>query len=69
MDACERCGNCRSGRFRECKNARNLALAAHEALPFVGYAFSQGIEGAEEAGRAMEAAILAVEADQTEQPE
>ncbi len=37
--------------------AITLASAARAALPFIAYAFDQGIEGAEEAGRAIEAAL------------
>lgn len=58
-EACERCGRCRQGDFANCKNARNLAEASRDALPFVAYAYSQGIEGAEEAGRAVESALEA----------
>jgi hypothetical protein len=57
MDACERCGNCRNGRFDLCKNADRLAAAGKAALPFVAYAFDQGVDGAEEAGRALELAL------------
>lgn len=56
-DACERCSRCREGDFANCKNALNLAEASRDALPFVAYAYSQGIEGAEEAGRAVESAL------------
>lgn len=34
-----------------------LASAARDALPFVAYAFDQGIDGAEEVGRAIEEAL------------
>lgn len=36
-----------------------LAAAARAALPFVAYAFDQGVDGAEHAGRAIEAALQA----------
>lgn len=36
-----------------------LRVAAHEALPFIAYAHSQGVVGAEEAGRAIESALAA----------
>lgn len=58
-EACESCGRCRVGDFANCKNARKLAEASKDALPFVAYAYSQGIEGAEEAGRAIETALNA----------
>lgn len=35
-----------------------LAAAARAAIPFIAYAFNQGVDGAEEAGRAIEAALL-----------
>lgn len=34
-----------------------LASAARAGLPFIAYAFAQGVDGAEEAGRAIEAAL------------
>lgn len=34
-----------------------LAVAARAGLPFIAYAFAQGVDGAEEAGRAIEAAL------------
>jgi hypothetical protein len=34
-----------------------LAAAAQAALPFIAYAFAQGVDGAEQAGRAVEAAL------------
>lgn len=37
--------------------ATSLASAARAGLPFIAYAFDQGIDGAEEAGRAIEAAL------------
>ncbi len=37
----------------------SLATAARAAIPFVAYAFSEGVDGAEEAGRAIEAALSA----------
>ncbi|MCF8799238.1 hypothetical protein [Xanthomonas campestris] len=36
-----------------------LADAAREALPFIAYAYSQGVAGAEDAGRAIESALAA----------
>jgi len=36
-----------------------LAAAARAALPFIAYAFDQGVDGAEQAGRAIEAALQA----------
>ncbi len=36
-----------------------LAAAARAALPFIAYAFDQGMDGAEQAGRAIEAALQA----------
>ncbi len=36
---------------------KGLIDAARAALPFIAYAFDQGIDGAEEAGRAIEEAI------------
>ncbi|MFA8515762.1 hypothetical protein [Xanthomonas campestris] len=36
-----------------------LPVAAREALPFIAYAYSQGVAGAEEAGRAIESALAA----------
>lgn len=56
---CERCGRCRDGDFANCKNARSLAEASKAAIPFVAYAYSKGIDGAESAGRAIESAIVA----------
>jgi len=40
-----------------------LAVAAGAALPFIAYAFAQGVDGAEEAGRAIEGALQANEPD------
>ncbi|MGE8279076.1 MAG: hypothetical protein ACN6O2_01455 [Stenotrophomonas sp.] len=57
--ACERCGRCRDGDFANCKNARSLAEASKAAIPFVAYAYSKGIDGAESAGRAIESALVA----------
>ncbi|HIE5924953.1 TPA: hypothetical protein ACXN37_000190 [Stenotrophomonas maltophilia] len=37
----------------------SLATAARAAIPFVAYAFSEGVDGAEEAGRSIEAALSA----------
>jgi len=37
----------------------SLATAARAAIPFVAYAFSEGVDGAEEAGRAIESALSA----------
>lgn len=36
---------------------KGLIDAARAALPFIAYAFDQGIDGAEEAGRAIEEAL------------
>ncbi|WDI91945.1 hypothetical protein [Xanthomonas campestris] len=36
-----------------------LPVAAREALPFIAYAYSQGVAGAEEAGRAIKSALAA----------
>lgn len=36
-----------------------LAAAARASLPFIAYAFAQGVDGAEQAGRAIEAALAA----------
>lgn len=57
---CERCGRCAEGDFANCKNARSLAEASKGALPFVAYAYSKGIDGAEDAGRAIESALVGV---------
>lgn len=40
-----------------------LAAAARGSLPFIAYAFAQGVDGAEEAGRAIEAALETNEPD------
>ncbi len=56
-NACERCARCREGRFAMCKNASRLAEAAAATLPFVAFAFSEGVHGAETAGRNLEAAL------------
>lgn len=55
---CERCGRCRDGDFANCKNLRRLSEAIKDALPFVAYAYSKGIDGAEQAGRAIESALV-----------
>lgn len=36
-----------------------LAAAARSGLPFIAYAFAQGVDGAEQAGLAIEAALAA----------
>lgn len=56
-NACERCGPCRDGRFDLCKNADRLAAASKHALPFVSFAYAEGIGGAEQAGREIETAL------------
>lgn len=41
----------------------NLVDAARVALPFVAFAYSKGVDGAEEAGRAIEAALARVKGE------
>ncbi|QHJ81954.1 MAG: hypothetical protein [Caudoviricetes sp.] len=60
-NACERCIRCIEGRFDLCKNHVRLVTASRDALPFVAFAYAQGIDGAEAAGRAMENALEASE--------
>lgn len=46
----------------ERKCTSDLVRAARTALPFIAYAFDKGVDGAEEAGRAIESCVNSVEA-------